>query len=489
MRSFPARLTMTVGLLAATGVLFNVNCGSSTPSADGGVGGHAGMGGAAGHAGGGAGAAGAAGASAGAGGTTAGAGGAAGAAGATAGSGGAAAGAGGAGGAAAGASGSGGAAAGAGGHGGAKADGGTPPPVASFLYTFDTGPQGFVLNTLATGGNLAMPTDGGILPSVVWDGTAGNPSNGSLQVTANFTDYSQFVQSTIDIHPAIDATGKTIHVFVRLDSGAFLGGAQILAQSAGGHAAPASTLTTLTAGTTWKELTLDLTAAHAASAAFDPSQLTEISIQLTTGSKPTGAGAFAPVSAVFHIDSVTDGSGGTQPPILSHTFDSSGQQYVAESSVVDAGVPPVLTWDSIVGDPSPGSLELTNDFTDYNQTTDVLVGIAPLADLTGKILHAKVRLDANDGGATFPAGYVQLHASSNSGTAYIYASGPGVTPTAGVWTDVSFDLSNPDFAQAGFDPSLIVNVGLQIATGGQPAGQTFPGRQLLTFHLDSVVAQ
>jgi hypothetical protein len=474
---------MTAGLLATAGVLFNVNCGSSAPSADGGGGGHAGLGGAAGHAGAGGtgGTAGAAGASGGAGGAAAGAGGAAaGAGGATAGSGGAAAGA----------SGTGGAAAGAGGHGGANTDGGTTPPVASFLYTFDTGAQGFVLNTLATGGNLAIITpDGGTLPAVTWDGAAGDPSNGSLQVTADFTDYSQFVQSTIDLSPPINATGKTIHVFVRLDSGAFLGGAQILAQSAGGHAAPASTSTTLTAGTTWKELTLDLTAAHAASAAFDPSQLTEISIQLTTGSKPTGAGAFVPVNATFHIDSVTDGSGGTQPPILSHTFDTSVQGYVAETSVVDAGVPPVLAWDSTVGDPSPGSLELTNDFTDYNQTTDVAVTTAPLANLTGKILHAKVRLDANDAGATFPAGFVQLHASSNSGTAYIYASGPGTPLTAGVWTDVSFDLSAPNFAQAGFDPSLIVDVGLQLGTGGQPAGQTFPGPQRLTFHIDSIVAQ
>jgi hypothetical protein len=476
MRSFPARLTMTAGVLATAGVLFNVNCGSSTPSADGG-GGHAGMGGAAGHAGAGgaAGTAGGAGASGGA------------AGGAAAGAGGAAAGSGGA---AAGASGAGGAAAGAGGHGGANTDGGTTPPVASFLYTFDTSAQGFVLNTLATGGNLAIITpDGGTLPAVVWDGAAGDPSSGSLQVTADFTDYNQFVQSTIDLSPPINATGKTIHVFVRLDSGAFLGGAQILAQSAGDHAAPASTPTTLTAGSTWKELTLDLTAAHAASAAFDPSQLTEISIQLTTGSKPTGAGAFVPVNATFHIDSVTDGSGGTQPPILSHTFDTSLQGYVAESSVVDAGVPPVLTWDSAVGDPSPGSLELTSDFTDYNQTTDVAVTIAPLANLTGKVLHAKVRLDANDGGASFPAGYVQLHASSNSGTAYIYASGPGTPLTAGVWTDVSFDLAAPNFAQAGFDPSLIVDVGLQIGTGAQPAGQTFPGPQLLTFHIDSIVAQ
>ena len=465
MRSFPARLTMTAGLLATAGVFLNVNCGSSTPSADGGLGGHAGMGGAAGHAGAG------------------GSGGAAGAGGAAAGAGGAAAGAGGA--AAGGASGSGGAAGGR-----AGAGGGTTPPVASFLYTFDTGAQGFVLNTLATGGNLAIITpDGGTLPSVVWDGTAGDPSNGSLQVTADFTDYNQFVQSTIDLSPPINAAGKTIHVFVRLDSGAFLGGAQILAQSAGGHAAPASTLTTLTAGTTWKELTLDLTAAHAAFAAFDPSQLTEISVQFTSGSKPTGAGAFAPVNATFHMDSVTDGSGGTQPPILSHTFDTSQQGYVAESSVADAGVPPVLTWDSTIGDPSPGSVQLTTDFTDYNQTTDVAVTIAPLANLTGKVLHAKVRLDANDGGATFPAGFVQLHASSNSGTAYIYASGPGTPLTAGAWTDVSFDLAAPNFAQAGFDPSLIVDVGLQVGTGAQPTGQTFPGPQLLSFHVDSIVAQ
>jgi hypothetical protein len=472
MRSFPGRLTMTAGLLAMAGSLSSINCGSSMPSTDGGAVGHGGIGGAAGHAGTG-GSVGAAG--------IGGSGGSTGAAGATAGSGGAAAGAGGSGGAAAG----GGGVAGQGGAGG-----GATPAVASFLYDFDTGAQGFVLNTLAAVGNLATTTaDGGTLPTFAWDGTVGDPTSGSLKVTVDFTGYGQFVQSTIDVNPPINATGKTIHVFVRLDSGAFLGGAQILAQSAGGQVAPASTLTTLAAGTAWKELTLDLTAAHTASASFDPSQLTEISIQFTSGSNPADGGAFTPVNAVFHIDSVTDGSGGTQPPLLSHTFDTSVQGYTTETSVVDASAPPVLSWDSTIGDPTAGSLKLTTDFTDYNQTVDTQVTIAPPADLTGKVLHAKVRLDANDGGATFPAGFLQLHASSNSGSGNIYASGPGTALTAGAWTDVSFDLSAPSFAQTGFDPSLIVDVGVQIGTGAQPAGQTFPGPQNPTFHIDSVVAQ
>jgi hypothetical protein len=40
----------------------------------------------------------------------------------------------------------------------------------------------------------------------------------------------------------------------------------------------------------------------------------QVSVQFATGTPPDGGSAYVPVSPVFHIDSVTDGSGGAPGP-------------------------------------------------------------------------------------------------------------------------------------------------------------------------------
>jgi hypothetical protein len=356
--------------------------------------------------------------------------------------------------------------------------------VAAFSYTFDTNTEGFALNNFTSPGNLAN-IEGGSPPSLSWDGTVGHPAVGSLEVDATFTAYNQFVLSTLSLSPLIDATGKTAHVFVRVDTAdggaGFAGGAQLEANSTTSYHGATGTYTTLTPGQ-WKELTLNLAAQ---TSPFDASQIIQFSVNFSTGAGPDGGTFGAPVHAVFHIDSLTDGSGGTPPPLLDQTFDKSIENYVLTTNQGDAAAPPTLTWDPAVGNPSPGSLKLTSSFTGYNQDMNMQVGISPTANLTGMTIHAKVRLDAIDAGQTF-GGYVQIHASS---IGFIYAAAAAIGLTPGVWTDVSLDLAAPAYAAAGFDPSQIVQLGVQFGTGNGTDAGAFPGTENLTFHVDSVVAQ
>jgi hypothetical protein len=97
-------------------------------------------------------------------------------------------------------------------------------------------------------------------------------------------------------------------------------------------------------------------------------------------------------------------------------------------------------------------------------------------------------LDKADGGSpTFTAGYVQIFAESGSG--YAFANGSGVGLTAGAWTDVTMNVTTPTSKATAYDPTQIVQVGVQIGTGGMPDGGVFGAHEALKLHIDSIVAQ
>src|SRR5580692_11390895 len=167
MKIFGARfVTVAAGLVGATGLLFNVNCGSSSNgTGTAGAGGHAGTTGAAGTSG-----------TAGHGGTT----GTAGTSGGGHGGGTAGAAGGASGGAAGGASGGAAGGTSGGGHGGAtggtagsNTDGGAA--TAAFAYNFDANVQGFALNNFNGAGNL-VNIEGGSHPVQTWDSAVGMPT-------------------------------------------------------------------------------------------------------------------------------------------------------------------------------------------------------------------------------------------------------------------------------------------------------------------------
>ena len=477
MKIFGSRFLMAAGLAGVAGLLVNVNCGGSS---GGGAGGTPGTGGAitgsgGTHTGGTTGTGGTGTGGTHTGGTT-GTGGTAGAS-ATGGTAGSSA-TGGAGGHATG---------GAGGT--SNADGGVG--TAAFSFTFDKNAEGFGFNTFnpSSGGNID-DIDGGTKPTLTWDNTVGSPSStptGSLKLDVIFTDYNQFALISSGTKPWMNGTGKTATVWVLLDAvdggHGFVGGVQLEASSGTGFAGASGPYTTLTAGT-WKAVTLPLTAAGS----FDPAQLIQFSINFTTGSKPDGGTFAGPVHATFHIDTLTDGSGNPAALAPNATFDVNTQGFVATAAThPDGGATPTVTFDSTTGNPTPGSIGVTLPFNGFNQGYTVQQDVAPTADLSGKTLHAKVMLDKVDGGtASFPSGYVQLFVQSSG---FKYANGQGASLTAGAWADLTLTVSTPSFMVSGYDPTQIIQVGVQFGTGGMPDGGVFGAATSPKFHVDSIVAQ
>jgi hypothetical protein len=496
MNTFRSRFLMVAGLAGTAGLLLNVNCGGGSSGGTGGTtgsGGTTSTGGKGGSSSGG---------SVGSGGSSTGGKGGSGTGGSatggsggsvsTGGSGGSGTG-GGAGGTAG--SGSGGAAGGGGGAkggaGGAGNTDGGATTAAAFAFTFDKDTQGFGFNTFnpSAGGNVD-DIDGGTKPTLTWDNTVGSPGStptGSLKLDVTFTDYNQFVLLSSGTKPWINGTGKTAQVWILLDAvdggHQFAGGIQLEASSGTSFAGASGAYTTLTAGT-WKEVTLPLTAAGS----FDPAQLIQFSINFTTGSKPDGGTFSGPVHAIFHIDTLSDGGTPPAPLAPNATFDVNTQGFTATAAThPDGGAVPTVTFDSTTGNPSNGSIMVALPFSNYNQGYTVQSDVAPSADLSGKTIHAKVRLDKVDGGATtIPSGYVQLFVQSNG---FKYANGPGAGFTAGTWTDLTLTVSTPSFMVTGYDPKQIIQVGVQFGTGGMPDGGVFGAEITPQIHVDTIIAQ
>jgi hypothetical protein len=382
-----------------------------------------------------------------------------------------------------------------GGSGGANTDGGTQQ-YSAFSYTFDKDVQGWSLNTYnpSTGGNL-VDADGGAKATLSWDSSVGSPSttpNGSLKIDATFSDYSQFAQAAVTLSPTANATGREVSVYVMLDAedggATWPGNVQVSASSGATYNGYTQIIKSVTTAGQWMQVQLPLTA----SSSFDPTQVIQLAVEFTTYSRPEGGSFGAPQHRTFHIDTVTDGSGLPPAPPLYATFDTSlNGLSLSDSSFKfpDGGAAPALTFDSTIGDPAAGSAKLVVPFNSYGQQLDTQLnpGTGSPLNLMGKTLHAKVRLDSG----TFTAGYINFHVSAPDYSHYAQASTGSINATTlgtGQWVDLSIDLSAVTLA--GFDPSKVIQVGVQFGTGSGPEGGAFPtSTQPCTFHIDSIVAQ
>src|SRR5262245_48699979 len=303
---------------------------------------------------------------------------------------------------------------------------------ATFAYLYNNGVEGWALNNYADNMriNLGDPARAASpAPALVHDSGVGSPDAGSLKVTAHFTDWKQYVDAVINVSPRKMLTGRVLRARVRLASGSFGGGAQIHAGTGDSYRFAAGTWTTLTVGN-WVELALDLDAARAADAMFDPSMVVQIGVKFDTGGDNITTAFGSPIDAVFQIDTVADGIvGGALPSVVNYTFDTDQQSFSLNNydnmTRKNLGGPnspttPVVSWDGAVGNPTPstapplGSLKLAVTFSDYAQYVDAAVNVSSF-DLTGKVLHAFVKLDS---GAFY--GGVQLHAGA--GPSYIFAA-------------------------------------------------------------------
>jgi hypothetical protein len=143
----------------------------------------------------------------------------------------------------------------------------------------------------------------------------------------------------------------------------------------------------------------------------------------------------------------------------------------------DGGAAPIASFDGTVGNPDPGSLKVTATFTSYNHYVDPIINFTAV-NASGKTLHAKAMLAS---GAFM--GFAVLHASTG---AYVYGAGTYVGLTAGAWTDLTFDLST--ITSAGWDPTMLVQVGVQFGYGNPPTGanQDFDTPVDAVFYVDTV---
>ena len=223
---------------------------------------------------------------------------------------------------------------------------------------------------------------------------------------------------------------------------------------------------------------------------LDPSGLNAIQWILNVPSD----GVTPPCMASFTISDVKFINDSVQHRV-SFTFDTDGQGW--ELNTFDGGTPPVnlavhppvgvrpptLTFNAMDGNPLPGSLAASVTFTGVDQYLDPNVNLPAPIDLTGAVLHARVRVLS--GG--FPSGGLQFHASS--GPNFVFAAAPFVGGDAfpvGVWVPLDFDLGNPSLLSTGFDPSQIVQIGVQFFSGFSDGGGVFVDAGPTVLEIDTV---
>jgi hypothetical protein len=206
----------------------------------------------------------------------------------------------------------------------------------------------------------------------------------------------------------------------------------------------------------------------------------------STGTGGSGDGAVTTDGG----DGATDGA---TAHLLNYTFDTTVQGFKINDFAMtgnigapDGGTGVALTFDNGVGDPSPGSLQMTGTFTNYNQTLDAILNLPAMLDLTGKTLHARIKLDSGT------VAFAVLHASTTS--SFKYKNGDFKTPTSS-FSDLPLVVPAADLGDGGtgWNPAQFVQVGVQIGTGNPPAdaglqnGDPLPsGPETVTVHIDTI---
>jgi hypothetical protein len=150
--------------------------------------------------------------------------------------------------------------------------------------------------------------------------------------------------------------------------------------------------------------------------------------------------------------------------------------------------------------PMAGSLTITAQFTDFNQTVNVrrvnLTAVPPQTiSLSGKILSAEVRLDPGSAStATVHLFALSTPSPPRAAPGYYFAQGNTILLSDNNWHTLTFDLSVPEFAAVGFDATDIVQIGVQLASGAHATAQagdgssssTYGAPQSIALHFDSV---
>jgi endo-1,4-beta-xylanase len=155
--------------------------------------------------------------------------------------------------------------------------------------------------------------------------------------------------------------------------------------------------------------------------------------------------------------------------------------YAAGDASGPAAPPPTLEWDGTDGNPDAGALKVTVTFTDYRQYVDVIRPISPALDLSNRVLKAQVKLVSSTP-APFPGG-IQFHASAGATFAYFGNAGLAFGPV-GAWSPILLDLGA---SASAFDPTMVVQLGIQVYAGDPPAGTTTLAAPItVVFEIDTI---
>ncbi len=131
--------------------------------------------------------------------------------------------------------------------------------------------------------------------------------------------------------------------------------------------------------------------------------------------------------------------------------------------------PPALSWDPADGNPSPGALALAAPFSGPNQflLAYQAFGCGAIHDWTDRTLHARIKVASGD----FSQVALVYVATSADCKTYDFAYGAYARlDRTSCWQELTLDLVSPGTRTAGFDPSSVTDVGIQLYSGTSDAG-------------------
>jgi hypothetical protein len=132
-------------------------------------------------------------------------------------------------------------------------------------------------------------------------------------------------------------------------------------------------------------------------------------------------------------------------------------------------------------------MKISVTFSEYGQYVDPVINLPAVVDLSNSTLTLKVRLLSG----SFTSGGVQFHFSTTS--SYTYSAGMWIdstTFTNNSWKVTPIDTATavPATAGAPWDPTMVIQVGIQITAGTMTTTSTVPSGRLV-FEIDTVQAR
>lgn len=170
---------------------------------------------------------------------------------------------------------------------------------------------------------------------------------------------------------------------------------------------------------------------------------------------------------------------------VSNPSDTNKNDLGVYTNGADGGARASTSWDSKVGSPDAGSLEIQLPTVAYGQFVDYQFVLPAVTDMGRRTLSIWLRLDSGFNPAGQP-GSVLLYAKSGDNWDWGQAAPAVLDPAqAGQWVSYTYAMSDPGSGSTpAFDPGYVRAVGVHIDTGAG-TGATAPPTPAV-FHLDSI---